>query len=365
MRFSQAAHLALHRCAVLAFRDNQFTFSDMPISLPVHVRARSLTGFDQLVSSHGGSVAALLAWVGLDPELLRRPDATLSFAQAAALLDHSAEMLDLPDIGLRLAAYQDISVLGPLALVVRHAANVREAVDGVARHLPYNMPGARLNLHVDAANDSAELRYELRGDDGAPSCQVVELSYANACKFLRLLTQHDGAGWRVSFRHSQALSPARYRKAFGCVVTFDQPHDALSFPSRLLDVAIDPANAELRRNAERYVRNVVRRFPLDIGSQTAALAERQLGAGSCSLVLVARELGLHERTLQRRLSEQGLHFEDIVDRLRRERASEYLPYSAISLAQVAALLGYSDQTAFTRACRRWFGESPRKLRRAL
>ena len=273
----------------------------MPLSLPVHVRARSLTGFDQLVSSHGGSVAALLAWVGLDPELLRRPDATLSFAQAAALLDQSAEMLDLSDIGLRLAAYQDISVLGPLALVVRHAANVREAVDGVARLLPYNMPGARLSLQVDAANGSAELRYELPGDDSAPSRQVVELSYANACKFLRLLTQHDGAGWRVRFRHSRALSPARYRKAFGCAVTFDQPHDALSFPSRLLDVAIDPANAELRRNAERYVRNVVRRFPLDIGSQTAALAERQLGAGSCSLVLVARELGLHERTLQRRL----------------------------------------------------------------
>jgi hypothetical protein len=79
---------------------------------------------------------------------------------------------------------------------------------------------------------------------GAPSRQVVELSYANACKFLRLLTQHDGAGWRVSFRHSQALSPARYRKAFGCAVTFDQPHDALSFPSRLLDVAIDPAQRE-------------------------------------------------------------------------------------------------------------------------
>ena len=58
------------------------------------------------------------------------------------------------------------------------------------------------------------------------------------------------------------------------------------------------------------------------------------------------------------MSEQGLHFEDIVDRLRRERASEYLPYSAIPLAQVAALLGYSDQTALTRACRRWFGESP-------
>ncbi len=305
----------------------------------------------------------MLAWAGLDPQVLSTPDTTVSFAQAAALLDHGAEVLNLPDFGLRLAAYQDISVLGPVALIAQHAANVREAVDGIARHLPYHTPGARLSLHVDAADGSAELRYELRGDDAAPSRQVVELAYVIACKFLRLVTQDEGAGWQVSFRHSPGLSLTRYRKAFGCVVTFDQPHDALSFPSRLLDVAIDPANAELRRNAERYVSYVMRRFPLDIGSQTAALAERQLGVGSCSLALIARELGLHERTLQRRLSEQGLHFEEIVDRLRRERASEYLPYSAIPLAQVAALVGYSDQTAFIRACRRWFGESPRTLRR--
>ena len=51
--------------------------------------------------------ASRRCWRGrLDPELLRRPDATLSFAQAAALLDHSAEMLDLSDIGLRLARYR-------------------------------------------------------------------------------------------------------------------------------------------------------------------------------------------------------------------------------------------------------------------
>ena len=197
-----------------------------------------MTGFDQLVKSHGGNVAALLAWAGVDPQLLRTPDATLSFAQAAALLDHSAEMLDLPDIGLRLAAYQDISVLGPIALVARHAANVREAVNGIARHLPYHTPGARLSLHVDAADGSAELRYELHGDGAVPSRQVVELAYVIACKFLRLVTQDEGAGWQVSFHHSPGLSLARYRKTFGCVVAFDQPHDALSFPSRLLDVAI-------------------------------------------------------------------------------------------------------------------------------
>ncbi len=144
---------------------------------------------------------------------------------------------------------------------------------------------------------------------------------------------------------------------------FEQPFDALMFPSVLLDVRIDQANHELRRKAERYINDVVQRFPLDIGKQTSALVDRHLATGHFSLRDIARQLGLHERTLQRRLSEQNLVFEDIVDQLRRERASEYLQSSAIPLTQVATFLGYSNQAAFTRACRRWFGDSPQRLRR--
>jgi AraC-like DNA-binding protein len=163
--------------------------------------------------------------------------------------------------------------------------------------------------------------------------------------------------------HSAGVSPARYRKAFGCTVFFEQPFDALIFPSGLLDVKIDQANDDLRRKAERYVNDVVQRFPLDIGKQTSALVDRHLATGHFGLRDIARQLSLHERTLQRRLSEQDLVFEDIVDHLRRERASEYLRSSAIPLTQVAAFLGYSNQAAFTRACRRWFGDSPQRLRR--
>ena len=97
--------------------------------------------------------------------------------------------------------------------------------------------------------------------------------------------------------------------------------------------------------------------------QTSELVDRHLMTGQFGLHEIARQLGLHERTLQRRLAEQNLYFEEIVDQVRRERASEYLQFSAIPLIQVATFLGYSNQTALTRACRRWFGESPQDHRR--
>lgn len=335
----------------------------MPISVPVYVRARSLTGFAELVSGRGGDVGALLDAVGLDADVLSRPDAMIPFRSGAVLLDRAAETLGLPDIGLRLGDYQDISVLGPVALTARYAADVREALQAIVRHMPYHTPGTQLTLDTDTAAGVTRLHCGLPGFDGPPSRHVVEMSYVLASKVLRMVAQDAGADWQVNLPHPAGVSPAHYRKAYGCTVSFEQPFDALMFPSGLLDVRIDQANDELRRKAERYINDVVQRFPLDIGKQTSALVDRQLATGHFSLREIARQLGMHERTLQRRLREQNLVFEDIVDQLRRERAKEYVQSSAIPLTQVGTFLGYSNQAAFTRACRRWFGESPQRLRR--
>ena len=335
----------------------------MPISVPVYARARSLTGFAELVSGRGGDVGALLESVGLDTGLLSNPDAVVPFGPAAALLDRAADTLELPDMGLRLGDYQDMSILGPVALTARYAADVREALQALVRHMPYHTPGTELSLDTDTAAGMTSLHCGLPGFDGPPSRHVVELSYVIACKALRMIAQEAGADWQVNLPHPAAVSPGRYRQAYGCAVCFEQPFDALMFPSELLDVRVDQANHELRRKAERYINDVVQRFPLDIGKQTSALVERHLAIGHFGLRDIARQLGLHERTLQRRLSEQDLVFEDIVDQLRREHASEYLQSSAIPLTQVATFLGYSTQAAFTRACRRWYGDSPQRLRR--
>jgi AraC-like DNA-binding protein len=191
---------------------------------------------------------------------------------------------------------------------------------------------------------------------------VMELSYSIAYRFMRLVTSEDGSRWQINFRHRNGLSATRYKRYFKCPVRLDQPRYSLTFPSELLGVPIDPANGDLRLNAERMLSNLMRRFPLDVGRQAESLVDRQLAHGGGSIQRIAKQLGLHTRTLQRRLAEQGLIFEDIVDDVRRARAEEYLPYGAIPLVQVAAMLGYSEQSSLNRSCLRWFGKTPALLR---
>ena len=64
---------------------------------------------------------------------------------------------------------------------------------------------------------------------------------------------------------------------------------------------------------------------------------------------------MSERTLQRRLEEEASSFVRLLNDTRRELAEQYLSRLHLSLAQAAYLLGFSDQSSFFRACKRWFG----------
>jgi AraC-like DNA-binding protein len=67
-------------------------------------------------------------------------------------------------------------------------------------------------------------------------------------------------------------------------------------------------------------------------------------------------------TLRRRLEEEGITYREIVDGLRRDLASEYLAKRRLAIGEIALLLGFSNQGAFSRSFRRWNGFSAAEYR---
>jgi AraC-like DNA-binding protein len=96
-----------------------------------------------------------------------------------------------------------------------------------------------------------------------------------------------------------------------------------------------------------------------------SMARSLLRGGEFTPEQTAGALGLHARTLQRRLREEGSTFEQIKDAARRDWAEQLLAQPSVSLTQIADMLGYADSSAFSRSCRRWFGEAPRVYRTRL
>ncbi len=329
---------------------------------PFLVRARALTGFAELVKELGGDAEALLRDVGLTTQMLAQPEATISMSGAVTLLENAAAQLAAPDFGLLLAQRQDFSALGPIALVARRADTVGNALIAIARNLPYHVARTSLRMEAGPAEELIWLRYELPSEICGAHRQSVEMCCLLLIQTLRMLRGDIGADWQVVFAHPPGVPLSRYREIFECEVACRQSGNGVIIPKALLEQVLDNGNPHIRVAVERFVAHLIRRNPLDLIQQIEELIARQLANGDCSLAGIAQQLAMNERTLQRRLEAQQVRFSDILDRVRRSQAQEFLAQPALPLSEVAILLGYSEQRSLSRACHRWFGKTPAALR---
>jgi AraC-like DNA-binding protein len=86
-----------------------------------------------------------------------------------------------------------------------------------------------------------------------------------------------------------------------------------------------------------------------------------LPSGKTDQELVSKRLNRSASTLQRQLHAEGLSYRDVLESTRRSLAEDYLRDQKHSQAQIAYLLGFSDQSNFSRAFKRWTSMSPKQF----
>src|SRR5215471_4796052 len=110
------------------------------------VRATALAGYQEFVRGLGYDAGALLRRFHIVSKLPGREDAYLPFRAMIQLFNASAEEFDCPDFGLRLADYQGIETLGPLALIARHCDTVGEAIGAICKYFYVQNSGSIITL---------------------------------------------------------------------------------------------------------------------------------------------------------------------------------------------------------------------------
>ena len=89
----------------------------------------------------------------------------------------------------------------------------------------------------------------------------------------------------------------------------------------------------------------------------------RLSDGTPDLETIAASTDMTPRQLRYRLKTKNTSFKQLVDSSRRSMALKHIADPALPLIDVALLLGFSDQTAFHRAFKRWFDKSPGDYRK--
>ncbi|GEP40430.1 HTH-type transcriptional regulator VirS [Nocardioides psychrotolerans] len=330
------------------------------------IRSAGLRGLRETITSLGGDADHYARLGGLDPAALDADDILMPDLAAATTLELAAADLGCPDLGLRVAEHQDLSLLGPLALAIQNAPTVAEALECTSRYLFLHAPAMRLTLEPDpdGIDGVAALRYDVTAPGVAPPPQGTDLCLGSLHRAIRSLVGDDYDLRSVDLPHPPLAPPATYEAFFSAPVRFDRPSALLRFPSSLRQVRLTGSDELVRQLA---LDHLAEQSPADaalLAPRVRSTIDQLLGTGAPEITAVARVLSLHPRTLQRRLADEGTSFAEILDAVRASAARRYLVTTDLPLSQVAGLIGLSEQSALTRASRRWWDQTPRAVRRA-
>ncbi|MGO9383276.1 MAG: AraC family transcriptional regulator [Mycobacterium sp.] len=326
------------------------------------IRSTNLWGYTDLTRELGADPKPFLTRFDIPPGADLQEDAFVSLGAFVRMLEASAADLDCPEFGLRLSRWQGLDILGPIAVIARNAQSLLGGLEAIARYFYVHSPALSLTVEPRIADAHVRFTYEVT-ERGLPyPLQGYELSMGNGARIIRLLGGPDARPRAISFMHEQLGPDAAYAEALGCPVRFGQAWCGFELPVPLADRSIDSADPETRRIATKYLESRYLPSTATLSEQVTELTRRLLLTGQCSAEVISGQLAIHPRMLQRRLAGEGVRCQDIIERERRDQAARYLADTRLHLSQIAGLLGYSEQSALNRSCRRWFGKTPRQYR---
>ena len=330
-------------------------------------RSASLNGFADLVRTLGGDPERLAVAAGLPHEALVSPEVRVPLEAMAGALELASRELRCSDFGLRLAGFQDLTGLGPLAIAIRHSETMRDAFDCAQRYLTLHNDGSTLALEEDPYGVAGVvgLRH-VWPLPGAPYRQAMDKALLNMHGVVSLLAGGDYGLRSVELSYRPAAPLSRYEELYGGVrVNVGRSVSMLRIPTESLHRSIEGAEATLREVAQFYLSEQTAPGECHFTSRTRSVADALLGSGRLTTSSVAAALDTPVRTLQRRLREEGTTLAEVIGAARRDKAEQLLADASLSMSRVASLLDFTDQTTLSRAGKRWWGTTPREKRREL
>lgn len=329
---------------------------------PPSIAATSTRAMIRAAGARGIETADLLEEAGLTLESLEDPDARIPGPTVLALWNALRERTADPALqltaptALRFGEYRLIDYL------VAASATVGDAMLRFVRF--FALIADAVTLWIERDEDGYAVNLAMAGGGPVPPV-YVDYVFAALVGRIRMRIRPDLQVLRVELRQPEPPVSACYAEVFCAPVQFGATADRLFFSNAEWESPTVTADAALAEVLEEHARILAGRIP------PAAAGFRAEVQNTIASVLpdggsaedVANALHVSVRTLQRKLIATGTTFSELFDAVRGKLAEEYLADPAVSIAEVAFLLGFSEQSSFNRAFRRWTGETPGRWRR--
>ncbi|WP_019143242.1 AraC family transcriptional regulator [Noviherbaspirillum massiliense] len=343
------------------------------------MRYSSATDFLNLIKapleSRGFDAGLLFRQAGLEERECIADDALTLSDKLSHLWELLAHASGDPLLALKLPSPELLDRSGLMGRIMQVSPDISSAIENLVRYTPLVAP--TVHSTIERLEDRTRVSLHLPGGRRLVPRQRYDFVWGLALQVVRTAAaRSDLRPLLVSYAFPEPEAATAYAEIFGCPVRFGATVNTIEFANADLATPIataDPATgdwtlrmlgdlAQSQRDWTLRMLAKLEQIPVStFSARVQRLLMTMLESGEPLREEVAKQLMMSERTLQRRLAEEGTNFTKLVDDTRREMAQRYLSNGGMPLKKLSFQLGFSDPSAFSRACKRWFGRSPKQL----
>ncbi len=307
---------------------------------------------------------AYLEAVGVNPDAPVDPRVMVSdvdyYAFFADLARADPNGVELP---LKTGASMRCDNYGAFGLAWKSAPNLRGSCERASRYArvltsvaSYEVREAEEGIYMHLHRDGNRTELGLRLSNEATIASIAAISQEVSTSTFRAEA--------IYLKHSAPGSTAAHERHFGCPVHFDSDMDALLISRETMQSPNLVGDSGIVKFFDTHLEAELSNFDDDavLERQVRMQISQGLSQGVPTVSDIASHFGMSARTLQRRLTDRGYSFQALVDEARRELAEKLLRETKYPLTEIAFLTGFSEQSAFNRAFKRWAGQTPRSFR---
>jgi AraC-like DNA-binding protein len=219
---------------------------------------------------------------------------------------------------------------------------------------------ASVDVRLTELEDTYELSVEFLEESKSPPKEGIDCGMTALLTLCDIVAEKEIRPTRVKLTCPATVHPEAYREALRAPIEFDSKVGAFIFDKETLEERLPGGTPDIAKATDKIAEHYIELLdPNKVASQVRRLLVSLLPSGKTDQNIVASRLNRSASTLQRQLQAEGLSYRNVLESTRRSLAEEYLNEHKHSHAQIAYLLGFSDQSNFSRAFKRWTSQNPR------
>ena len=341
----------------------------MPVKTPkTSVSAKLLEPVIQLARHYPQKdqtdyVHAILAQAQLTADEFNNPGVRFPAEQFPAVLKLLTEFSANPLISLSLGEATQPQTLGSVGFMMSTATTLGMAYQVLIDYLALLHEGIIIDLEKD--DNTTTLTFELN----QPAAKVIEFFTACLMNWPRHLTGHQIPAKIIRLTLPQPENDRPYQQHLAAEIEFSASQNQIIFDSAYFNLPCIDANPEIHQLHRDFADTLMSRIGVEnaLTARTRSMIRQQLlkHQGLVRREEVAATFGMSLRSFQRKLGEQGASFQEIYDQTRKDLCLQLIQQGQHSFGEISYQLGFSNQSAFQKAFKRWTQTTPSHYRAQL